>query len=79
MELKKVSSAGDPLVVERNRRSIDPLLPSMVAVSIQLLTTVYMYLTNEPAKSVAASGIVTAAYAALGYMLVRKPKTKKPI
>ena len=73
MELEKIGSAGDPVVVRRNKQKIDPLFPSIIAVSVQLIATVYLHSINAPTKSVVASAILTAIYALVTYLLNKKP------
>lgn len=74
MEIKKISSAGDPDVVRKNRMKIDPLLPSIVAVLVQLLATLYLLLIHAPIKSIIASAIFTLIYIGVTYILNRKSK-----
>lgn len=72
MELKKVRSAGDPELVRRNRNTIDPLFPSLLAVFAQLIATVYLRAAGYPDKAVIASAIFTAIYALVTYLLNKK-------
>lgn len=76
MELKEVRSAGDPELVRRNKNSIDPLFPSLVAILFQLVSTLYLYSTKAPLKSIIASGVLTLIYVIVTYLLVKKPKNK---
>lgn len=77
MEVKKISSAGDPLMVERNKHRIDPLLPSVVAVIIQFIATAYLYSINSSTGSIVASAMLTIIYAIVTYLLNREPNKKK--
>jgi len=77
MELKKVSSAGDPELVMRNRKIINPLWPSIFAVFMQLLATIYLYSVNVPKRAVIASAILTFVYCVVTYLLNKKPKVRK--
>ena len=79
MELKKVRSAGDPELVERNKKRIDPLIPSIIAVSLQLIATLYLAATGYPSRAVTASAILTAIYSFVTYLLNRKPKPGREI
>lgn len=62
MELKKVSSSGDPVVVMSNRRRINPLYPSLVAIFLQALATVYVYSIDVGTKAVLSSAALTVIY-----------------
>lgn len=79
MEFKKVSSAGDPVVVKRNKKRIDPLLPCLVAITVQLIATAYLYTIHAPKKSVIASGVLTSVYIFVTYLLNKKPNVKKAV
>jgi hypothetical protein len=79
MELKKISSAGDPELVERNKKRIDPLLPSIIAILMQTLATVYLYHAGSPIKSVISSGVLTIIYCMVAYLLNSKPKKSKGV
>lgn len=74
MELKKVSSAGDPDVVKRNKQRIDPIAPCIIAVSIQLMATVYLYSVSAPTRSIVASGVLTLVYLFVSYLLIKPGK-----
>lgn len=74
MELKKIRSAGDPDVVRQNKNRIDPLGPSIIAVSFQAAATVYLYLSSESIKAVISSGVLTLVYVLVSYLLIKKPK-----
>ena len=73
MELKKVGSAGDPYMVRRNRSKIDAVVPSVVAVLMQLGATVYLFIDKAPVGSIVGSGIICLCYAGIGYILCKKP------
>lgn len=79
MELKKVRSAGDPDVVKRNKNKIDPLFPSLIAISLQLVSTLYLYSISAPNKAVISSGVLTLVYCLVCYLLVKEPKKKRGI
>lgn len=79
MELKKIRSAGDPDVVRQNKNRIDPLWPSIVAVSLQAAATVYLYLSSAPVKLVFSSGIFTLMYILVSYLLNKKPKKTRRV
>ena len=79
MELKKIGSAGDPELVERNKNRIDPLFPSIVAILMQILATVYLYYAGYPLKSVISSGVLVVIYFFVAYLLNSKPKKSKGI
>lgn len=74
MELKKIGSAGDPIMVRRNRTRMNALLPSSIAVFMQLCATVYLFVDGAPTGSIVGSGALTVCYAAISCLLVRKPK-----
>jgi hypothetical protein len=79
MELKKIRSAGDPDLVRRNKNTIDPLLPSIIAIIMQALATVYLYCSAAPIKSVISSGIIVIVYCIVAYLLNSKPKKNKGV
>lgn len=64
-------------MVERNRRKIDPLFPSIVAVSMQLLATVYVFFAVPRPQSAIVCGSLTLVYAAIACVLNRKPRTQE--
>lgn len=72
MELKKIRSAGDPELVRKNRGIIDPLVPSIIAVSFQLFATVYLYLAKYQESAVISSASLTIIYAIVTYLLNKK-------
>ena len=74
MELKKIRSAGDPELVMKNRNRIDPLLPSLLAILMQLLATLYLYHIKVPTRAVVASAVLTVIYCVVTYLLNKKPK-----
>lgn len=79
MELKKVRSAGDPDVVKRNKGKIDPFFPSLIAISLQLISTLYLYSISAPVKAVISSGVLTLVYCLVFYLLAKKPKKKQGV
>lgn len=72
MELKKIRSAGDPELVRKNRNTIDPLLPSLLAVSLQLIATLYLHTAGYPDRAVITSAILTTIYTLVTYLLNKK-------
>jgi hypothetical protein len=72
MELKEIRSAGDPELVKRNRSTINPLVPSVIAVFMQLIATVYLHFAGYPTSAVVSSGILTTIYAFVSYLLNKK-------
>lgn len=72
MELKKVRSAGDPELVRRNKNTIDPLFPSLVAVFMQLMATLYLRAAGYSDKAVILSGTFTLIYVIVTYLLNKK-------
>jgi hypothetical protein len=64
-------------MVERNRRKMDPLFPSVVAVFMQLLATVYVFFVTEKPQQAVVCGCITLLYIAAAYWLNRKPSPAK--
>lgn len=71
MEFKTLSSTGNISVVNHNRNKINPLLPSIIAIVLQLIATVYVYVTTESLVSTAISGLILLAYIKISYWLVK--------
>jgi hypothetical protein len=69
MELKKIRSSGDPVLVMKNRKKINPLIPSVVAVLLQALATGYIYSTGVGTRAVVSSAILTLIYAGVTIIL----------
>jgi len=65
--------------VRRNKQKVDPLLPGLVAVVMQLIATLYLYSISMPTKSVVASAVLTFIYALVTYLLNKKPGKKKSV
>jgi hypothetical protein len=72
MELKEIRSAGDPELVKMNRNKIDPLVPSIIAVMLQLIATLYLHYAGYSPRAVISSAIFTAIYALVTYLLNKK-------
>jgi hypothetical protein len=76
MELKKIRSSGDPVLVMKNRKKINPLLPSLTAVFLQALATAYLYSIGTVERAVISSAILTVVYTIITIIL--NTKHKKP-
>jgi hypothetical protein len=72
MELKEIRSAGDPELVKMNRNKINPLVPSIIAVMLQLIATLYLHSAGYPSRAVISSAVLTAIYALVTYLLNKK-------
>jgi hypothetical protein len=66
-------------MVKRNKERVDPLLPCLVAIAVQLIATAYLYSVHAPIKSVIASGVLTSVYVLVTYLLNKKPNRKKAV
>ena len=71
MEFKTLSSTGNISVVNHNRNKINPLLSSIIAIVLQLIATVYVYVTTESLVSTTISGLILLAYIKISYWLVK--------
>lgn len=74
MELKKVSSSGDPKLVKANRERIDPLLPSVIAIVVQCISTVYLHSIDAGVKAVSSSAALVVIYIIVTVLLNREHK-----
>ena len=75
MEVKKISSAGDPLLVERNKKKIDPFVPAVIAIVVQLVATFYLYSIG----SIIVSAVLTIIYVIATYLLNTEPGKDKKV
>ena len=78
MEVKKISSAGDPLLVERNKK-IDPFVPAVIAIVVQLVATFYLYSIGSSTGSIIVSAVLTIIYVIATYLLNTEPGKDKKV
>ena len=79
MEVKKISSAGDPLLVERNKKKIDPFVPAVIALVVQLVATFYLYSIGSSTGSIIVSAVLTIIYVIATYLLNTEPGKDKKV